>query len=144
MPLTVAQIESLSSSVILLMGVSDDPAVRDQAKSVVYLVVNLARAYTRGQGFGINNAGELTVAEPIQSVIVTASARLLANPTQASSESESYPLLKLAQSGQPADGPGKGDTSPVIATQSYGHSGGFGEWSSVEKAVLHQYRKRAG
>src|SRR5437763_1541980 len=48
--LTDAQAESLSDAVVLLLGVGDDPAVRDQAKSAVYLMVNFVRAYTRGAG----------------------------------------------------------------------------------------------
>jgi hypothetical protein len=49
------------------------------------------------------NSG-MTVAEEIQGVIITASARLVSNPTQASSESESYPLLRFGKDGQPFRG----------------------------------------
>lgn len=142
MPLSTDQLESLSDAVILLMGVGDDPQVRDQAKSAVYLVTTLARGYTRGKGFGEEESGDLTVAEEIQGVIITASCRLVSNPTQANSESESYPLLRM-KNGQPVPGPREGDTA-VIATESYAHSGSFTGWTDIERAILHQFRVRAG
>src|SRR5688500_14874892 len=112
MPLTVAQLDSLADAITLLMGVGDDEQVRDQAKSAVYLVTVLAKGYCRGVGFGEEN-GEMTIAEEIQGVIITAATRLVANPSQASSESESAPVLRIGASGAPIPGPGK-DEGPEI------------------------------
>src|SRR5437016_14506250 len=130
MPLSTDQLGSLADAVVLLMGVGDDAAVKDQAKSAVYLVTTLARGYTRGAGFGEEDTGDMTVAEEIQGVIITASTRLVANPTQANSESESAPVLRIGPGGMPVDGPRDSD-GPEIAMQSYAHSGGFSGWTEI-------------
>lgn len=138
--LTTDQYDALADAVVLLLGVGDDPAVRDQAKSAAYIVTQLAYGYTRSKGFGTGDFGGPAVAEDIQGVIITATARLVTNPQQSDSESESYPLLRQSVAG----GQVLTGEDGVIATQSFGFSGGFSGWTDIEKAILHGYRKRNG
>lgn len=138
MPLDTDEYDALAGAVVLLLGNSDDAGLLDQAKSAAYIVTQFARAYTRGIGFSDDG-----VAEDIQSVIITATARLVTNPAQSGSQSESYPLLRLGQGMQPINGPGEGQ-GPVIADQSFGFSGNFAGWSEIEKTILHRYRVRNG
>jgi len=142
-PLTDAQVKALADDVVILLGVGDDPAVYDQAKSAVYLVTTLARGYTRGVGFAEGEDGHTIIAEGIQSVITTAAARLTTNPQQSASESESSPVLRIGVGHQPVPGPGEGQ-GPEIAMQSMSFTGGFTGFTEVEKAILHQYRLRNG
>jgi hypothetical protein len=138
MPLTTDQYDALAGAVVLLLGRADAPDLLDQAKSAVYIVAQFARAYTRGQGFTDDG-----VAEDIQGVIITATARLVSNPAQAGSQSESGPILRSGIGGALVDGPGEGQ-GPVIADQSFSFSGGFAGWTEIEKAILHRYRVRNG
>jgi hypothetical protein len=135
MPLTSAQYDLLAEQLLLFLGIGDDDQAADQSKSAVYLVTQLAKSYTRGNGFG-----DEWVAEDIQAVIITASARLMTNPQQSTSESESTPLLRLSVGG--------GHVMPgeegVVAAQSFAFSGGFSGWTDVKLAVLHAYRVRNG
>ena len=77
-------------------------------------------------------------AEALTAALGVVPTRLLANPTQADSESESYPLLRTfaGVEGIPAS------SEQTVTTLSYAHSGGFSGWSDVERAILHQYRIR--
>lgn len=138
MPLTTDEYDALADAVVLLLGLGDDAQVRDQAKSCAWLMANFVRSYTRGNGF----IGD-TVAEDLQGVIITATARLLTNPAQSSSESESSPLLRF-YAGEGAMPAGGKDGGSDIAVQSFAFSGGFSGWSDIEKAILHRYRRRNG
>ena len=80
------------------------------AEESVKVVTAMARSYTRGRGFGIT--GDVT--EDLAAVIVTASARLMANPDQLRSQ--------------------------VGAVSLYN---GFNGFSLAETFVLNRYRKRA-
>lgn len=85
-----------------------------QADAVIAVVKAMAKAYTRGKGF--TAAGEPS--EDVAAVILSASARLLA------------------------------DTSQIISQQSMGpfavqFRSGFNGWSVAESFVLDRYRERA-
>jgi hypothetical protein len=86
-----------------------DPEARALADQHVDIVAAMARAYVRGNGFG-----QSMVARDIAAAIITAAARLVANPEQIES----------------AVGP--------IATR-----GGFAGWTLAETFVLNAYRGRA-
>jgi hypothetical protein len=86
----------------------------DQANAVVSVVTALASAYTRGQGF--------TAGEPdsnIRAVILSASARLVADTSQ---------IVQSQQMG------------PFVTQYSGDHSV---QWSTAELYVLNRYRVRA-
>jgi hypothetical protein len=94
------------------LGQGDDTNVVVLAEQHVDLVTAFVRAYTRGRGFEVGEPDE-----DLAAVIVTATARLVSNPTHAQHEQI-------------------GD---------YGHRPGTLEgWTLPELAVLHLYRKRAG
>jgi len=95
--------------VAAFLGQSDDPALVDLADQHLPIVTALARSYTRGNGF---TAGE--PAEDVVAVILTATARLMANPEQLGYQRGSVSL-----------------------------AGGFTGWSLAETFVLNRYRKRA-
>ena len=85
----------------------------DQVDAALHVVSALAKSYTRGAGW--DDAGE--PADDLAAVILTATIRLLTNPTQIQSESM---------------GP--------FAVQ-YGNN--FQGWSTAELATLNRYRVRA-
>lgn len=94
--------------VATLMGFEDDPEFVILATEQSAIIQALAKSYTRGGGFV---AGEPL--EDVAAVIVTASARLAANPEQIA-----YQVGAVA------------------------FRGGFEGWSLAELAVLNRYRKR--
>lgn len=94
--------------VATLMGFEDDPEFVILATEQSAIIKALAKSYTRGGGFV---AGEPL--EDVAAVIVTASARLAANPEQIA-----YQVGAVA------------------------FRGGFEGWSLAELAVLNRYRKR--
>lgn len=83
----------------------------NQVNAAISVVSALAKSYTRGVGW--DDAGE--PAEDIAAVILTATVRLLVNPSQLDSESM---------------GP-------------FAYRGGFSGWSTAELATLNRYRIRA-
>ncbi len=95
--------------VAAFLGQGDDTALEALADQHVPIVTALARSYTRGNGF---TAG--SPAEDVAAVIVTATARLMANPEQLGYQRGSVSL-----------------------------AGGFTGWSLAETFVLNRYRKRA-
>jgi hypothetical protein len=123
-------------------------------------MTTLVRSYTRGRGFIDAEDGHLVIAEPLQAVIITATARLVTNPAQSMGESESGPVLATYANKHPVltpglsplppgqEGgmgiPGKQGISPVLGTMSTSFSMGVFEFTPVEKAVLHQFRVRNG
>lgn len=105
----------VAPSVDELLDFTGRPVDAAQAEAVLDVVTALARAYTRGQGF---TAGEPNA--DVGAVILSASARLLTNPTGVASESM---------------GP--------FATQ-YAQYGGAGfSWTVTEKYALDRYRVKA-
>lgn len=91
------------------LGLGDDVAAIAQAGDHAAIVTALARSYTRGRGFiGADPA------EDIAAVIVTATARLVANPEQLASDFGSVSLR-----------------------------GGWQGWNLAEQIVLNRYRVRA-
>ena len=84
MPLTTDQATALADAVVAFLGVVDDD-VKERAVSHVQVMYSLVKAYTRGVGFDVDGIP----AEDLQTVILTATARLVTNPAQSSSESES-------------------------------------------------------
>lgn len=86
----------------------------DQAASVVRLVTALAKSYTRGSGF--DSAGN--PAPDLAAVIVTASARLMRDPSQMIDTEAAGPFRVSYRSG-------------------------FDGWSCAELAALNRYRRRA-
>lgn len=93
------------------LGREDDPALVKLAGEHVPLVSVFVRGYTRRNGFSID--GE-EVVDDLRAVIITATARLVANPSQVARES--------------IDG--------------YEAVGSFAGWTLPELAVLHLYRRR--
>lgn len=80
---------------------------------IVPLITTMARAYTRGQGFDGDEPND-----EIAAVIVTAAARLVANPKQIGTSSTAGPFSEDVR-------------------------GGFTGWTLAELFVLNRYRKRA-
>lgn len=91
------------------LGSGEDPARVTLAGQHAAVVTALARSYTRGRGF----AGA-DPAEDIAAVIVTATARLVANPEQLASDIGSVSMR-----------------------------GGWQGWNLAEQIVLNRYRVRA-
>lgn len=91
------------------LGLGDNSEAVAQAGDHAAIVTALARSYTRGRGF----AGA-DPAEDIAAVIVTATARLVANPEQIASEFGSVSMR-----------------------------GGWQGWNLAEQIVLNRYRVRA-
>lgn len=91
------------------LGLGDDVAAVAQAGDHAAIVTALARSYTRGRGL----AGA-EPAEDIAAVIVTATARLMANPEQLASDVGSVSVR-----------------------------GGWMGWNLAEQIVLNRYRVRA-
>lgn len=102
------------ADVMKLMGEPLTDVVReDLTLSTLGLVTTAARAYTRGRGFRGEGAGE-QVADDIAGVLVTATARLMSNPTSA----------RRVEAGNFSTVPGS-----------------FEGWSSAELAALNRYRR---
>lgn len=136
--MTEAQIVALADAVVAFLGVQEDDDVRTRAVSQIPIMVSLVKGYTRGEGFSMSGVP----VEALQSVIVTATCRMVTNPAQSTSESSAMPLLRMGQGGVPI-GQGK-DGEGSIATESFAFSGGFTGFNDVEKAILHQHRVRNG
>ena len=82
-------------------------------ETVVPVVTTMAKSYTRGHGFDGNEPNE-----EIAAVIVTASARLAANPAQLATDQTAGPFSRSIR-------------------------GGFDGWTLAEQIVLNRYRVRA-
>ena len=111
------------SDVAAFLGRPGDQRLADQAEMHVGLLTTMARSYTRGGGFYIDNtdlaSGGVFYADPndeISMVVILAAARLVTNPAQVQSES--------------ADG--------------YSTQGSFSGWTLTERLVLDRYRRKAG
>ncbi|MCH9729538.1 MAG: hypothetical protein K0U84_07660 [Actinomycetia bacterium] len=91
------------------LGQGDDTSLVALASEHAAIVTALARSYTRGRGFA-----EAEPAEDIAAVIVTATARLVANPEQLASDFGSVSMR-----------------------------GGWQGWNLAEQIVLNRYRVRA-
>ncbi|HWL96049.1 MAG TPA: hypothetical protein VNP20_01835 [Nocardioidaceae bacterium] len=91
------------------LGQGDDTTLVALAGEHVGIVAAMARAYTRDNGFTADEP-----AEDVAAVIVTATARLVANPEQLARDVGSVSLR-----------------------------GGFTGWSLAETFVLNRYRKRS-
>lgn len=99
------------------LGQGDDDSLVALAGEHVGIVTAMAYAYTRGRGFTVVTGQPMVNAEPaedVAAVIVTATARLLANPEQLARDVGSVSLR-----------------------------GGFTGWSLAETFVLNRYRRRA-
>ncbi|NNH69171.1 hypothetical protein HLB23_04685 [Nocardia uniformis] len=92
-----------------------DPAAEALASQVAPVIMTLARSYTRN---GFKGDTPENVPGDIGAVIIAASARMAANPTQ----TEQY---------------------QAVGSMIGRVGAGFQGWSLVERAVLHRYRKRA-
>jgi hypothetical protein len=95
-------------------AVTADDATNTAVTVAVDQVMALAKAYTRGRGFGDNGPNA-----DISAVIVTAAARLVSNPRQFGVE------------------------LPAGAQANRVFRGGFTGWSLAELAALNRYRVRA-
>lgn len=91
------------------LGQGDDVAAIALAEDHAAIITALARSYTRGRGFAGTEP-----AEDIAAVIVTATARLVANPEQLASDFGSVSVR-----------------------------GGWQGWNLAEQIVLNRYRVRA-
>lgn len=109
-------ISDLAADVVTFMGREGDAGLEALAAVHVPVMAELVNAYVRGNGPTRNGLGlgEFSFPADLRAVVVTASARLLANPAQLESES--------------ADG--------------YAARGSFSSFSLAEQAVLHRYRRR--
>lgn len=106
---------TLSRRVMLLMNLdTSDEVELAQAEEVVKTITLMVKAYTRGRGFTLDDDGNQVITEDIQSVILTASNRYIANPSG---------LLYRAGSEQ---------ISSV-----------FSGWTLAEIFVLNNYRRRS-
>ncbi len=99
----------MAEDVTAFLGIGGNLAAEELAAQHLGVVTAMARSYTRGNGF---TAGE--PAEDLGAVILTATARLMANPEQLGYQRGSVSL-----------------------------AGGFTGWSLAETFVLNRYRKRA-
>lgn len=107
---------SLITDVLTFMGRTGDVVLENMALQAVPTIAEFVNAYVRGHGLyriGVE-PGQFAFPPDLRSVVITASARLLANPAQL--DSESY------------DG--------------YAARGSFSSFSLAEQAVLHRYRRR--
>lgn len=91
------------------LGRGDDAGLVALAETHLPLVTSMAYAYTRGGGFDVKIPND-----EVEAVIVTATARLLANPEQ----------LRVQVGGVQVND-------------------GFAGWNLAETFVLNRYRKRA-
>lgn len=106
---------SLANRVMLLMNLDTADEVEvAQAEEVVKTITLMVKAYTRGRGFTLDEDGNQVAAEDIESVILTASNRYIANPSG---------LLYRAGSEQ--------------------ISSAFSGWTLAETFVLNNYRRRS-
>lgn len=106
---------TLSHRVMLLMNLdTSDEVELAQAEEVVKTITLMVKAYTRGRGFTLDDDGNQVITDDIQSVILTASNRYIANPSG---------LLYRAGSEQ---------ISSV-----------FSGWTLAETFVLNNYRRRS-
>lgn len=102
----------VSDDVRAFLGPAGAGADAAQIETHLRLVTAMTKQYTRGRGFDAANNPE----EPLEAVIISATARLLQNPTHA----------ELQTSGPFTVRPGT-----------------FSGWTLAELAVLHTYRRRA-
>jgi hypothetical protein len=106
-----------AADVTAFLGRSEEPALVTLASEHVGVMAEMVNAYVRGHGptrTGLG-LGELSFPADLRAVVITATARLVNNPTQLESEA--------------ADG--------------YSARGRFEGFSLAEQAVLHRYRRRA-
>jgi hypothetical protein len=99
----VAEVDSADVDALLAGGTA----------AIVPLITTMARSYTRGHGFDVDQPNA-----EIAAVITTASARLAANPKQLG-------------------------TAETMGPYSQDIRGGFQGWTLAEQFVLNRYRKRA-
>jgi hypothetical protein len=97
------------ATVASFLGRGDDPTLVALAEQHAVIVTAMARSYTRGQGFTGSEP-----ADDIAAVITTATARLVANPEQLSTDVGSVSIR-----------------------------GGWQGWNVAELATLNRYRVRA-
>jgi hypothetical protein len=90
-----------------------DDLLAGETAAIVPLITTMAKAYTRGNGFDDDEPND-----EINAVIITAAARLAANPRQLSHTS----------------------TAGVFSDNVVG---GFTGWTLAEQFVLNRYRRRA-
>lgn len=99
--------------VAAFLGRADDSTLIALAEQHLEIVTAMAQGYTRGRGF---ESGE--PADDLEAVIVTATARLLANPEQIPNDV----------------------TAGSFSKRTYA---GFKGWSLAETFILNRYRQRS-
>lgn len=102
-----------AADVAAFLGRAADPSTVAMAGQQLPIVEAMARAYTRDRGF-TDDGPEPDVA----AVLVTATARMMANPGQIARDSAAGPFTESVR-------------------------GGFVGWSLAETFVLNRYRKRS-
>lgn len=98
-------------------GDQDEGQLLAQADQHASQIALIARSYTRGRGWRLDEYQTLTCAEDIAAVIVNATARSLSNPEQS----------RRVEAGSFSSLPGNA-----------------GSWSLLEALALNAYRRRAG
>lgn len=101
--------------VAAFLGAPEDTALVNLANRSLDVIAGLARAYTRDNGF---MGDDIVVKPDLRSVLITATARLMANPDQV-------------------------DQTHIVGPFTDKIGAGFSGWSLAELAVLNRYRKRA-
>lgn len=115
------EVPTLAGAVLQLLARQrcGEPEIAIEAiEAAVEQVTALARAYTRGNGFAVSFDGGSPNPD-ISAVIVTAAARLAANPYQ-------FPV-----------------ELPSGAHSHISYRGAFTGWTTAELAALNRYRRRA-
>ncbi len=100
--------------VLLFLGRPGDDTLSGSAEQAIPIVTTMVRAYTRGNGFW----GGEDPQEDVEAVIVSATARLVSNPSQLANDETAGPFSRSLR-------------------------GAFTGWTLAELAVLNRYRTRA-
>lgn len=114
---TVPAAASNAETLLRFVGRPVDPVSLEQARNALDVAAGLARSYTRDKGWdassGVVSAGGPTNPD-LERVILSAAARLMANPGGVEIEANGQKL-----------------------------AGGFAGWTLAELSVLNRWRKRA-
>lgn len=100
--------------ILAFLGRPGDDTLAGSAEQAIPVVTTMVRAYTRGNGFWEGN----DPLEDVEAVIVSATARLISNPSQLAHDETAGPFARSLR-------------------------GAFTGWTLAELAILNRYRTRA-